>query len=349
MAMPRAPRAWRGIEVKPVVCFGEVLIDFQPVASAGASHAQTFQQHAGGAPANVAVAVATLGGKAEFVGMLASDMFADFLLDSLRRAHVGTTHVQRTGTAPTALAFVALDAHGERSFSFYRPPAADLLFDADALAIDAFQDASVFHACSNSLTEAPIAQATLDCMQRARNANVLVSFDMNLRPALWPRDIDPAPRIWSALALADVVKLSAEELAFLAESKGSEHAALEAIWSGHAQLVLVTDGAQPVHWHVRAARGTLDTFPVEAIDSTAAGDAFSGGFLFALATAGINASTLPVLIEDRQRFEAMLRFAAACGALATTRRGAFAAMPSRAEVDALLNETSLQPLKVAAS
>ena len=179
--------------------------------------------------------MAALGGQAEFVGMLATDMFADFLLDSLHRANVGTAHVQRTGAAPTALAFVALDEHGERSFSFYRPPAADLLFDAGALSMDAIAAASVLHACSNSLTEDGIAQATLACMRSAREAGVLVSFDMNLRPALWARDVDPAPRIWSALALADVVKLSAEELAFLVACKGSEAAALDAIWAGHAR------------------------------------------------------------------------------------------------------------------
>lgn len=347
--MRQLPRAWWDIEVKPVVCFGEVLIDFQPVAPVGPSHAPTFQQHAGGAPANVAVAVAALGGNAEFVGMLANDMFAGFLLDSLHRANVRTTHVQRTSAAPTALAFVALDQHGERSFSFHRPPAADLLFNAGALAADAFRDALIFHACSNSLTEDAIANATLACMRRARAAGVLVSFDMNLRPALWSPDVDPAPRIWNALALADVVKLSAEEFAFLAASKGSEATALDATWSGHARLVLITDGAQPLRWVTRAAHGTLETFPVQAIDSTAAGDAFSGGFLLSLATAGIDASTLPALIANREHLEDMLRFAAACGALATTRRGAFAAMPSHVEVEALMHSTAIEPTKVASS
>lgn len=331
--------------MKPVFCFGEALIDFMPVAQADASQSRAFQQHAGGAPANVAVAVAALGGEAEFVGMLATDMFADFLLDSLDRAGVGTTHVQRTGAAPTALAFVAWDEQGERSFSFYRPPAADLLFDAGALSMDAIASASVLHACSNSLTEDAIADATLACMRSAREAGVLVSFDMNLRPLLWGRDVDPAPRIWRALALADVVKLSAEELEFLAASKGSERAALDAIWTGQAQLVLVTDGARPLRWLARETAGGLATCSVRAIDSTAAGDAFSAGVLFSLAAASIDASGLPALIEDRARFEAMLRFASACGALATTRRGAFSAMPSRAEVEALVNET----LKAASS
>lgn len=333
--------------MKPVACFGEVLVDFQPVVSMDPSQSRTFQQHAGGAPANVAVAVAALGGKAEFVGMLALDMFAEFLLDSLHRAGVGTSHVQRTGAAPTALAFVTLDEHGERSFVFYRPPAADLLFRECKLSASAFANTSIFHACSNSLTEQGIAQTTLVCMRRAREAGVLVSFDMNLRPALWPPGVDPGPRIRSALALADIVKLSAEELAFLAESAGDEAAAISEIQGGHARLILVTDGALPLRWYATRTQGVLDTYAVRAIDSTAAGDAFSGGLLFALASAGVQASDLDGLIADRARLDDILRFACACGALATTRRGAFAAMPARAEVEALMQAPAAGQLKVA--
>ena len=335
--------------MKPVYCFGEILIDFQPVLAPGSSPVPRFEQHAGGAPANVAVAVAALGGKAEFVGMLSTDPFADFLLDNLRSAHVATTHIQRTSAAPTALAFVTLDAAGERSFSFYRPPAADLLFRESRFAADALANASILHACSNSLTEQGIAHATHSLMRRARCAGVLVSFDMNLRPALWPAGVDPGPRIRQALALADVVKLSVEELAFLATFAGSEAAALDTILSANAHLVLVTDGARPLHWHARDSHGTLDTYPVRTIDSTAAGDAFSGGILFALAGLAVDAASLPSLLGDATRFMHVLRFAAACGALATTRRGAFAAMPSHAEVEALMNSSAFSSLKVATS
>ena len=333
--------------MKSVYCFGEVLIDFQPMVPCATSQTVRFEQHAGGAPANVAVAVATLGGKAEFVGMLSTDPFSDFLLESLCRANVATTHIQRTSAAPTALAFVTLDENSERSFSFYRAPAADLLFRESRLAAKAFAKASIFHACSNSLTEQGIAHATLACMRRAREAGALVSFDLNLRPALWPAGVDPGPRIRAALALADVVKLSAEELTFLAAFAGGESAALDAILCENSQLVLVTDGARPIRWRARGSHGTLDTFAVNAIDSTAAGDAFSGGILFALADIGIDALSLPDLIGDPARFSAVLRFGAACGALATTRRGAFAAMPNRNEVETLMRSNAVAPMKVA--
>jgi fructokinase len=318
-----------------IVCFGEALIDFLGMPPGDPQQPRAFLQHAGGAPANVAVGIARLGGHAEFVGMLGMDMFGDFLLDSLRNEGVHTGHVQRTSDAPTALAFVSLDAHGERSFSFYRPPAADLLFREGVLADEVFADARIFHACSNSLTELPIADATFACMQRARRAGALVSFDMNLRPALWPADKDPGPRIWAALARADIVKLSTEEFAFLASQLGSEKAVLENIWLGIARFVVVTDGPRALRWFTPERQGTLEPFHVRAVDTTAAGDAFTAGMLLELARRGVDATSLPEFASDPSAISDTLRFAAACGAIAVTRHGAFASMPTRDEVHAL--------------
>ncbi|MDE3071970.1 MAG: carbohydrate kinase, partial [Pseudomonadota bacterium] len=176
--------------MRSVLCFGEALIDFHAEGRDPYGYPRAFVPFAGGAPANVAVAVAKLGGAARFAGMLGTDLFGDLLLDSLRRAGVDTRDVARTGEANTALAFVALDAHGERSFSFYRPPSADLLFRPGHFRADAFADTAVFHVCSNSMTEPLAAETTREGMRRARAAGALVSFDLNLRPALWPRDAD---------------------------------------------------------------------------------------------------------------------------------------------------------------
>lgn len=320
-----------------IVCFGEALIDFlaQPPASAGAP--RTFQQFAGGAPANVAVAVARLGGDAQFVGMLGADMFGDFLLDSLRDAGVGTDFVLRTDQAKTALAFVALDAEGERSFSFYRPPAADLMFRAEHFRTEILGGAAVFHVCSNSLTEAAIAETTLVGMRLARKAGALVSIDLNFRPALWANGVDPHPRLWQALQAADLVKLARIELEYLAAPlSGGERVVLERLWQGHARAVVVTDGAAPIHWITREASGELPSFGVRAVDTTAAGDAFVGGFLYGLAERGVNGAGLAEFLRDTAALTDALRFAAAVGGFAVTRHGAFAAMPRQADVQALL-------------
>ena len=315
-----------------VVCFGEALIDFLAEAP------QHYLRYAGGAPANVAVAVARLGTPAAFVGMLSRDAFGDFLLQSLKAAGVSTDCVERTDAANTALAFVSLDAEGERRFTFYRPPAADLLFRPEHFKAGCFADTAVFHVCSNSLTEADIAATTLEGVRRARAAGALVSFDLNWRPSLWADGVDPRPRIWSVLREAEIVKLCAAELAFLAEPLGSSDAAYAEIWRGRTQWILITDGAEPLVHLTRASRGELPAFEVHAVNTTGAGDAFMGGLLSALVHEKVAPQDLPGFLADGERVRAALRHANACGALAVTQHGAFEAMPSKAQVETFLRE-----------
>ncbi|WP_434211977.1 carbohydrate kinase family protein [[Pseudomonas] boreopolis] len=330
---------WRVSGANKIVCFGEALIDMLAQSPATADAPRAFLQFAGGAPANVAVAVARLGGDSHFAGMLGEDMFGDFLLQSLREAGVATDGVVRTREAKTALAFVALDEHGERSFSFYRPPAADLLFRAEHFAAGLFEGAAVLHVCSNSMTEPGIAEVTLEGMRRAQAAGAIVSFDLNLRPMLWPAGVDPAPWLWQALALADVVKLSREELDYLAGALGADAAAVERkLWQGRARLLLVTDGGSALRWATCAERGEVPAFRVKVQDTTAAGDAFVGGLLYQLARRLQGAAALDGFCADREAIAQALRFAAAVGALAVTRKGAFAAMPTLADVDTLIQE-----------
>jgi fructokinase len=316
-------------------CFGEALIDFHGTPGGAAP---VFTAHAGGAPANVAVAVARLGGHPAFIGMLGHDMFADLLLRELAAAGVDVTYTRRTRAANTALAFVSHAANGERSFSFYRPPSADLLFRDSDFDAAVFAPGTIFHAGSVGMSEPAAAETTLKGLARARAAGALVSFDMNLRPALWPRGEDPAPTIWRALELADFIKLSAEELDFLAASTSGTEAALVRLWDAKARLVMVTDGDHTTRWFTPDARGDYPAFEVAAVDTTGAGDAFVGGCLYSLAVAGVGPATLPAVAADPARLAAMLRFASACGALAVTRAGSFAAMPTLAEVRSFLEQ-----------
>jgi len=321
-----------------ILCFGEALIDFHAQPQGGAGQPPAFVPFAGGAPANVAVAAALLGATARFAGMLARDMFGDFLLKSLKDLGVGTDDVARTDEARTALAFVAHDDKGDRSFSFYRPPAADLLFRPEHFRAGAFDDVSIFHVCSNSLTEAAIAATTIEGMRRARTAGALVSFDMNLRPALWPKDEAPLPRLWETLNEADVIKLSAEEFAFIHAGAGSDDAVLERLWRGKARLLLVTDGGEPMRWFTREAKGELKGYAVEAVDTTAAGDAFVGGLLARLDHEKVTPASFDALIADEARLVDLVRFAAACGAITATRKGSFTAIPDQAEVKAFMEK-----------
>jgi len=325
-----------------IVCFGEALIDMQaqPWHAVDAAHA--FIPYAGGAPANVAVAAARLGADAHFVGMLGQDMFGDFLLESLTKAGVGTSGIVRTGAAKTALAFVALDSAGERSFSFYRPPSADLLFDCHDFRADVFAGAGSFHVCSNSLTEAAIAHTTFDGMMRARAAGAVVSLDLNLRPALWSADTDPTPRLWQALELADLVKLSQEELDYLAHPLGGgiegEAIVRARILDANARCLIITNGAAMVQWFTRNDSGHVESVEVEVRDTTAAGDAFVGGLLFQLGQLGADGAGFDDFCRERQMIEAAIGFGAAVGAIAVTRKGSFTVMPTLDEVRQLLQE-----------
>jgi fructokinase len=172
----------------------------------------------------------------------------------------------RTSQANTALAFVTLDERGERSFSFYRPPSADLLFRNEHFGPHTFDDTAVFHVCSNSMTDPELAEVTLTGMRHARQAGALVSFDLNLRPALWPRGVEPRLHVWPALLLADVVKLSAEELEWLAVD--GEEAVLDRLWTGNARLLIVTDGPKPLRCPATTCRWS--TAPARAMPSSAA-------------------------------------------------------------------------------
>lgn len=311
-----------------VLCFGEALIDML------AEPAGHYRPYAGGAPANVAVALARLGVGSSFIGMLAEDAFGDLLLESLRTAGVATDQVVRTREANTALAFVSLDGEGERRFSFYRPPAADLLFRNGHFRPVEFQGAAAFHCCSNSLTEPAIAEATLHGVGLARAAGALVSVDVNYRAGLWPTHADARPRIWSLLREADVVKLSAAELAYLAEPMQDEQAAIAKLWEGRAQWLLITDGPKLIRHLTRDTEDTADTYAVQSINTTGAGDAFMAGILAGLVET--RAEGLAAFLTNPEQVDGTLRLAAACGALAVTKHGAFEAMPTRAEVEDLM-------------
>lgn len=322
-----------------IACFGEALIDFLARPATAPAAPRSFEAHPGGAPANVAVGVTRLGGEARFIGMLSDDMFGDVLLSSLQAHGVDVSQVRRTGDARTALAFVSLDADGERSFNFYRPPAADLLFRGGDFDVASFATTAVFHVCSNSLTAVDIADATLHGMQLATDAGALVSMDLNLRPALWPVDVDPTPALWRALERAQLVKLSREELAFLA-ADDDEGTVLARLFAAGARAVVVTDAAAPIRWWTRRASGTAPTCRVDTIDTTAAGDAFVAGLLQRMVALGIDRDGLAAAFEDGRTRGDLLRHAAASGALATTRHGAFAAMPSPTDVATLLDATA---------
>ncbi|MCY0964951.1 carbohydrate kinase family protein [Parathalassolituus penaei] len=318
------------------IAFGEALIDMLSSRVGGTDDTtESFTKYAGGAPANVAVAVARLGGRSFMAGKIGDDMFGHFLRDEFHAAGVDTRYLLSTREANTALAFVSLDANGERSFSFYRNPSADLLFRADEFQPQWFAEPGILHICSNTLTTPEIAAVTLAGVQMARAHGWLVSFDLNLRHNLWAAGAAERDPVWRLVAEATLLKMSKEELEYMCAGQ-SEQATLQRLFDSPAQLLLITDGGQPLRILVRTADGfresSLTPPAVTMVDSTGAGDAFVGGLLFQLASADISAAGLADFCANSERLHNSLLFAARCGGYAAAHYGAFAAMPTLADL-----------------
>ncbi|MFQ3645998.1 MAG: PfkB family carbohydrate kinase [Anaerolineae bacterium] len=304
-----------------VLCFGELLIDFVALESGvTVGEASGFIKAAGGAPANVAVAVARLGMPAAFMGKVGDDPFGHYLVNLLKANHVDTSGCLFDANARTALAFVSLTAEGDRSFMFYRHPSADMLIRPEEINTAVIQRYRAFHFGSISLIGEPSRSATLHAVQTAQAAGLLISYDPNLRLALWPDEDAARAGMLIGLDYAHVVKISAEEVEFLL---GTHDVA--GLWRPQMKLIMVTHGPDGATFYTRTSSGHVPGFQVNAVDTTGAGDAFV-------------AATLTKLLEHGDQYEAHLteitRYACMVGALTTLAKGGIPALPTRDQVEA---------------
>lgn len=202
--------------MKKAVAIGELLIDFVPQQKGCAlDEVQQFERVAGGAPANVATAVARLGGEAKMISQVGEDAFGTHILKVLRASNVDISSVFRTNRANTALAFVSLDAAGNREFSFYRNPSADLFLDEKQITPEMFESCAVLHFCSVDLVDYPVRGAHRRAIELAKQAGAFISFDPNVRLPLWSSPADCQAAIRQFLPCADLVKLSDDEIEFV--------------------------------------------------------------------------------------------------------------------------------------
>ncbi|KAK8934173.1 putative fructokinase-1 [Platanthera zijinensis] len=314
-----------GDDDRLVVSFGEMLIDFVPTESGvSLADAPGFIKAPGGAPANVAIAVARLGGRAAFMGKLGDDEFGRMLAAILRENGVSDAGVTFDAGARTALAFVTLRSDGEREFMFYRNPSADMLLTPAELDLDLIRRAKVFHCGSISLITDPCRSAHLKALEVAKEAGVLLSYDPNLRLPLWPSAEEAKEQILSIWDYADVIKVSDVELEFLTGIDSVEDEVALTLWRPTLKLLLVTLGEKGCKYYTKDFHGAVDAYTVKQIDTTGAGDAFVGALLCKLV------DDMSVL-QDEKKLRHVLRFANACGGITTTKKGAIPALPSLAE------------------
>ncbi|EYU19503.1 hypothetical protein ABFS82_06G113600 [Erythranthe guttata] len=319
-----------------VVCFGEMLIDFVPtVGGVSLAEAPSFKKAPGGAPANVAVCIAKLGGSAAFIGKVGNDEFGHMLADTLKDNKVDNSGVRFDHNARTALAFVTLRADGEREFMFYRNPSADMLLHESELDTDLIKKATIFHYGSISLIEEPCKSTHLAAMGIAKNAGILLSYDPNLRLALWPSEDSAREGIMSVWDQADFIKISEEEISFLTQGDDpqDDDVVMTKLFHPNLRLLLVSEGKAGCRYYTKKFKGRVPGVKVKSVDTTGAGDAFTGAVLFCLAS-DVN------LLEDEEKLREALVFANACGALTVTKNGAIPALPTKEEVEQIIGQVS---------
>lgn len=317
-----------------VVALGELLIDFTPhgVSDQGQP---LFERNPGGAPANVLAALAKLGRSTAFIGAVGEDAFGRYLEDVLAQSGIGTDDLKFTLEAKTTLAFVHLDASGDRSFSFYRLPGADHMLRAEDVNREQIDAAKIFHYGSISMTHEPSRTATLETAAYARSKGLLISYDPNLRLSLWENEEVAKERIREGLQYADVVKLSEEELLFLTGTNDLEAGTKQLLEKFPLlRLLLVTLGADGSYCRAGDVTASHSGYKVEVQDTTGAGDAFLGGILFTL----LNKSEVAQNDWNAEQLVSMLAFANAMGALAATGKGAIPSMPKLEAVTSLSGE-----------
>ena len=306
--------------MKKVVAIGELLIDFVPQQKGCALDEVThFERVAGGAPANVAAAVARLGGNAAMISQVGEDAFGTHILKVLRANGVDTSYVFRTGRANTGLAFVSLDATGNREFSFFRNPSADLFLEEGQIAPDMFTECAALHFCSVDLVDWPVRAAHRRAVALAKQAGALISFDPNVRLPLWSSPADCQAAIREFLPSADLVKLSDDEVEFVTGCT-DERAAAETLFGMGCRLLIVTRGAAGSAAYTPHAEGFAETIRVPVTDTTGAGDSFIGSFLYQLTRDGVAADGLDKLTE--QQLTDYLVFSAQYASLTVQHKGA---------------------------
>lgn len=318
-----------------VLCLGEVLID---MLSQGAATQhddmpamKPFQPYAGGAPANVAVAVAKLGGQSAMVSKVGNDTFGEFLRSMLEHYNVNTQHVWGTDAGNTALAFVNLDENGERSFDFYIDNAAHKHISESDLSTIPCSDTTVLHLCSGSVSGPELLPGTTYILEKAKQSNMLVCLDINYRPAFWDNTANAPERIDNMAKQVSIIKASREELIDLYGAQHADTKVQQWLENG-VKVVLITDGGEPIHFVTHNFNGTLSSPKADVKDTTAAGDSFIGGFLHFVTKKVSNSSEFNEWVSNVENVTEATEFAIRCGAYTVTQYGAFDALPTSADL-----------------
>ena len=308
-----------------VIALGELLIDFTQNGLSEQGNG-LFEANPGGAPCNVLSMLNNLGKKTSFIGKVGNDQFGKTLKKALEELGIGTENLLMDNEVHTTLALVHTFADGDRDFSFYRNPGADMMLTVDELNLDLVRDTRIFHFGTLSMTHDGIRATTKKAVEAAKEAGALISFDPNLREPLWDSLDNAKEQVRWGLGKCDVLKISDNEIQWLTGENDFTAGVKKIREEFPIPLILVSMGRDGSRAYYGDHYVEVAPFLQEnTIETTGAGDTFCACVLNYVLEHGLEALT------DEQ-LKGMLTFANAAASIITTRKGALRVMPTREEV-----------------
>lgn len=312
-----------------VVALGELLIDFTENGTSGQGN-PVFEANPGGAPCNVLAMLAKLGKKTAFIGKVGKDIFGSRLAAVLAEAGIDTRNLVTDDKVRTTLAFVETFPDGDRDFSFYRNPGADMMLTEDELDLNLLADTKIFHFGTLSMTHEGVRNATKKAIAAAKEAGAVISFDPNLREPLWKSMEEAREQTACGLALCDVLKISDNEILWFTGERDYDAGIRRLREQYDISLILLSMGKEGSRAYYKDRRVEAAPFLQQAtIETTGAGDTFGACCLRDVLRYGLDGL-------DEDKLMQMLTFANAAASVVTTRKGALRVMPEEAEVRAFI-------------
>ena len=311
-----------------VVALGELLIDFTIDGKSNQGN-NTYEANPGGAPCNVLAMLNKMNKKTAFIGKVGNDAFGQILKKTIDDVGIDSKGLMFDEHVNTTLAFVNIDENGERSFSFYRNPGADMMLTEEEVDFEIIKNAKIFHFGTLSMTHEKVRMATKRAIDEAKKRNILISFDPNLRPLLW-EDLNLArEQIDFGCSVCDILKIEAEEAKFLTNCDNIQEAVEILQNKYNIKIILLTAGSKGSTTYYKDLVVKQEAYlQSNTIDTTGAGDTFCG-------------SCLGYIIENdidnlnEEKIKDMISFASAAASIVTTKKGAICSMPEIEEVEKL--------------
>jgi len=310
-----------------VVALGELLIDFTENGKSAQGN-MTYEANPGGAPCNVLAMLNKAGRKTAFIGKVGQDLFGNKLKATLDEVGIDTSNLIIDEDARTTLAFVETFPDGDRDFSFYRNPGADMMLRKEDLHEDLIRDAKIFHYGTLSMTHDGVREATKKAIDIAKESGAILSFDPNLRPPLWKTLDDAKEQVAYGLSKCDVLKISDNEIQWFTGEEDFDAGIAKLQYN--IPLIMLSLGRDGSRAYYKDLRVEVKPFLQDStIETTGAGDTFGGCCLHHVLKYGLDNL-------DEEKLTEMLTFANAAASIVTTRKGALRVMPEVEEVEAFI-------------